>query len=156
MVHHYHYVIVLLLLFFNSISSHQHHNHDHDPSIISTMEQFSGFSILEPTSFSSLSYDAQALQNQVQYTQSFTKKTFFFLLVFDILNCTLFCSQIDELSGFSDAPAPSVTRVLYTDKDVLARRYLFTYVIMYVYVYIKFQFLDIFYVDLNEEQSVYL
>lgn len=125
MVHHYHnyVVVVLLLLFFTTISCHQHHDHDHDPSIISTMEQFSGYSILQPTSFSSLSYDAQALQNQVQYTQSFT--IFIYLLVFDILNCTLFCSQIDELSGFSDAPAPSVTRVLYTDKDVLARRYLF-------------------------------
>jgi len=90
MVHHY-VVVVLLMLFFTSISSHQHHDHDHDPSIISTMEQFSGYSILEPTSFSSLSYDAQALQNQVQYTQSFTKNLFF-LLVFDIFNCTLFCS----------------------------------------------------------------
>nr|4PXE_A Chain A, Ureidoglycolate hydrolase [Arabidopsis thaliana]4PXE_B Chain B, Ureidoglycolate hydrolase [Arabidopsis thaliana] len=32
-------------------------------------------------------------------------------------------NQIDELSSFSDAPSPSVTRVLYTDKDVSARRY---------------------------------
>lgn len=31
--------------------------------------------------------------------------------------------QIDELSSFSDTPAPSVTRILYTDKDVLARKY---------------------------------
>lgn len=33
-----------------------------------------------------------------------------------------FVFQIDELSTFSDTPAPSVTRVLYTEKDVLARR----------------------------------
>jgi sulfur transfer complex TusBCD TusB component (DsrH family) len=33
-----------------------------------------------------------------------------------------FFSQIDELASFSDSPAPSVTRVLYTDKDVQARR----------------------------------
>ncbi|KAI5386508.1 variant 3, Protein POLLEN DEFTIVE IN GUIDANCE 1 [Lathyrus oleraceus] len=58
------------------------------------MEQFSGYSIHEPTSISSLSVDAQGLQN-----------------------------QIDQLSGFFDAPAPAVTRVLYTHKDVLARRY---------------------------------
>lgn len=32
--------------------------------------------------------------------------------------------QIDELASFSDSPAPSVTRVLYTDKDVQARRYI--------------------------------
>lgn len=31
---------------------------------------------------------------------------------------------IDELSTFSEAPAPAVTRVLYTNKDVLARRYI--------------------------------
>ncbi|MBA0650243.1 hypothetical protein Goklo_017689, partial [Gossypium klotzschianum] len=29
---------------------------------------------------------------------------------------------IDELSTFSDTPAPSVTRILYTENDVLARR----------------------------------
>ncbi|RZR97550.1 hypothetical protein BHM03_00026749 [Ensete ventricosum] len=32
--------------------------------------------------------------------------------------------QIDELAAFSDTPAPSVTRILYSEKDVLARRYL--------------------------------
>ncbi|WCJ23953.1 Ureidoglycolate hydrolase [Euphorbia peplus] len=68
-----------------------------DPTI-KTMEDFSGYPIHEPShSFGSpfsLSLDAQTLQ-----------------------------SQIDELSGFSDTPAPSVTRVLYTEKDVLARRY---------------------------------
>lgn len=32
--------------------------------------------------------------------------------------------QIDELSTFSDTPAPSVTRILYSDKDVLARRFI--------------------------------
>lgn len=32
--------------------------------------------------------------------------------------------QIDELASFSDSPVPSVTRVLYSDKDVQARRYI--------------------------------
>ncbi|CAD6343221.1 unnamed protein product [Miscanthus lutarioriparius] len=32
--------------------------------------------------------------------------------------------QIAELASFSDSPAPSVTRVLYTDNDVQARRYI--------------------------------
>eukprot|EP00268_Persea_americana_P062299 TRINITY_DN79813_c1_g1_i1.p1 TRINITY_DN79813_c1_g1~~TRINITY_DN79813_c1_g1_i1.p1 ORF type:complete len:499 (+),score=115.71 TRINITY_DN79813_c1_g1_i1:188-1498(+) len=32
--------------------------------------------------------------------------------------------QIDELSTFSDTPAPSVTRILYSDKDVIGRRYI--------------------------------
>ncbi|GJM95251.1 hypothetical protein PR202_ga11963 [Eleusine coracana subsp. coracana] len=32
--------------------------------------------------------------------------------------------QIDELASFSDSPAPSVTRVLYSDKDVQARSYI--------------------------------
>ncbi|KFK31709.1 hypothetical protein AALP_AA6G148900 [Arabis alpina] len=64
------------------------------------MEDFSGYPIHEPGQFvsinlaSSLSVDAQGLQK-----------------------------QIDELSSFSDAPSPSVTRVLYTDEDVKARSY---------------------------------
>ncbi|XVF38366.1 hypothetical protein REPUB_Repub20aG0095200 [Reevesia pubescens] len=32
--------------------------------------------------------------------------------------------QIDELSTFSDTHSPSVTRILYTEKDVSARRYI--------------------------------
>ncbi|KAK6145983.1 hypothetical protein DH2020_019852 [Rehmannia glutinosa] len=62
------------------------------------MEAFSGYQIHEPPlqgSFSSLSVDIESLQR-----------------------------QIDELSTFSDTPAPSVTRVLYSEKDVLARRYI--------------------------------
>ncbi|XP_061371222.1 ureidoglycolate hydrolase [Gastrolobium bilobum] len=89
-------VLLLLCTSFSAISAHQH---EQDPSITTTMEQFSGYSIHEPhsfkpTSLSALSVDAQGLQN-----------------------------QIDELSAFSDSPAPSVTRILYTEKDVLARRY---------------------------------
>ncbi|KAG0602671.1 hypothetical protein M758_10G032000 [Ceratodon purpureus] len=34
--------------------------------------------------------------------------------------------QIDELAGFSDTPAPTVTRILYTPNDVAARRYVKT------------------------------
>ncbi|KAL8486573.1 hypothetical protein ACS0TY_023308 [Phlomoides rotata] len=68
---------------------------DHD-STIKTMVEFSGYQINEPHSLSSsLSVDTQSLQK-----------------------------QIDELSTFSDTPAPSVTRVLYSEKDVLARRYI--------------------------------
>ena len=33
--------------------------------------------------------------------------------------------QIDELAGFSDTPAPTVTRILYTPNDVAARRLVF-------------------------------
>eukprot|EP00252_Welwitschia_mirabilis_P012992 TRINITY_DN28701_c0_g1_i1.p1 TRINITY_DN28701_c0_g1~~TRINITY_DN28701_c0_g1_i1.p1 ORF type:complete len:459 (+),score=99.94 TRINITY_DN28701_c0_g1_i1:318-1694(+) len=32
--------------------------------------------------------------------------------------------QIDELSTFSDTPAPSITRILYSQNDVLARKYI--------------------------------
>ncbi|KAF3775455.1 Ureidoglycolate hydrolase [Nymphaea thermarum] len=32
--------------------------------------------------------------------------------------------QIDELAGFSDTSAPSVTRIIYSKNDVLARRYI--------------------------------
>ncbi|CAK9167955.1 unnamed protein product [Ilex paraguariensis] len=62
-----------------------------------TMEDFSGYPIHEPhfpNSVSSMSVDIHSLQK-----------------------------QIDELSTFSDTPAPSVTRILYSEKDVLARRY---------------------------------
>ncbi|GFZ14229.1 ureidoglycolate amidohydrolase [Actinidia rufa] len=68
-----------------------------DPTI-KTMEDFSGYPIHEPhfpNTVSSLSVDIHSLQK-----------------------------QIDELSTFSDTPAPSVTRILYSDKDVLARRYI--------------------------------
>lgn len=72
---------------------------DEDPAI-KTMHQFSGYQTSEPEScfsdsLSSLSVDAESLQK-----------------------------QIDELATFSDSPPPSVTRVLYTDKDVAARRYI--------------------------------
>ncbi|KAJ8438888.1 hypothetical protein Cgig2_007733 [Carnegiea gigantea] len=72
---------------------------DEDPTI-KTMHQFSGYQTSEPEScfsdsLSSLSVDAESLQK-----------------------------QIDELATFSDSPPPSVTRVLYTDKDVAARRYI--------------------------------
>ncbi|KAK8609986.1 hypothetical protein V6N13_093396 [Hibiscus sabdariffa] len=67
------------------------------------MHDFSGYPLHDPSNpfkssdsiSNSLSVDAQTLQK-----------------------------QIDELSTFSDAPAPSVTRILYTKNDVLARRYI--------------------------------
>ncbi|KNA16532.1 hypothetical protein SOVF_088190 [Spinacia oleracea] len=72
-------------------------HHEDEDSTIKTMHQFSGYPSSEPNhdSLSSLTLDTQSLQN-----------------------------QIDELATFSDSPPPSVTRVLYTDKDVAARRYI--------------------------------
>ncbi|XP_041007652.1 ureidoglycolate hydrolase [Juglans microcarpa x Juglans regia] len=74
--------------------------HKYDDPTAKTMEDFSGYPIQEPYSFiqnslSSLSVEMESLQK-----------------------------QIDELASFSDTPAPSVTRILYTEKDVLARRYI--------------------------------
>ncbi|KAJ4722611.1 Ureidoglycolate hydrolase [Melia azedarach] len=95
----YLYHLHLLVLFiFCSISAIWAQQND-DPTI-RTMEAFSGYPIHESNSFasdfvSSLSVDTQTLQK-----------------------------QIEELSTFSDTPAPSVTRVLYTEKDVLARGYI--------------------------------
>ncbi|ESQ44672.1 hypothetical protein EUTSA_v10003195mg [Eutrema salsugineum] len=92
-------IALLLISLLCSLPSTLAQQHEPNPTI-RTMEDFSGYPIHEPSQFgsinlaSSLSVDAQGLQK-----------------------------QIDELSNFSDAPSPSVTRVLYTDKDVLARRY---------------------------------
>ncbi|KAL6292167.1 hypothetical protein ACE6H2_000309 [Prunus campanulata] len=88
-------IIVLFLCSFPAILADE----DEDPTI-KTMDDFSGYPIHEPHScfqntVSSLSVDTQSLQK-----------------------------QIDELSTFSDTPAPSVTRILYSDKDVLARRFI--------------------------------
>ncbi|XP_050372323.1 ureidoglycolate hydrolase [Argentina anserina] len=70
--------------------------HNNEDPTIKTMEDFSGYPIHESHShLSSLSVDARGLQK-----------------------------QIDELASFSDTPAPSVTRVLYSEKDVLARRFI--------------------------------
>uniref|UniRef100_A0A9I9CPD8 Ureidoglycolate hydrolase n=1 Tax=Cucumis melo TaxID=3656 RepID=A0A9I9CPD8_CUCME len=92
-------LIALLLpfIFISSFSAALAHNHD-DPAI-RTMEAFSGYPVHEPSPhgfsnpITSLSVDADTL-----------------------------VKQIEELSTFSDSPAPSVTRILYTEKDVLARR----------------------------------
>lgn len=59
------------------------------------MEEFSGYPLHEIHSISSFSVDSLNLQK-----------------------------QIDELSSFSDSPAPSVTRILYSQNDVLARRFI--------------------------------
>ncbi|KAG1347451.1 putative ureidoglycolate hydrolase [Cocos nucifera] len=85
----------ILVLFLSSILAATHE----DPTR-RTMEEFSGYPTDPPRSLlslssSSLSVDKESLQR-----------------------------QIDELSTFSDTPAPSVTRVLYSEKDVLARRYI--------------------------------
>ncbi|KAJ0964955.1 hypothetical protein J5N97_026093 [Dioscorea zingiberensis] len=68
----------------------------HEDPTKRTMEEFSGY-VFHPSHsiFSLPPVDKESLQN-----------------------------QIDELSTFSDTPAPSVTRILYTENDVLARRYI--------------------------------
>ncbi|XP_044486450.1 ureidoglycolate hydrolase [Mangifera indica] len=94
----FHHSLLLLQLIFCSISTISSQENG-DPTI-RTMEAFSGYPFHESNSFatdfvSSLSVDTPTLQK-----------------------------QIDELSTFSDTPAPSVTRILYSEKDVLARRYI--------------------------------
>lgn len=86
---------VFPLICFHAIAAY---NDGQDPTA-KTMEEFSGYPIHEPdlpnSASSSLSVDTTSLQK-----------------------------QIEELSTYSDAPAPSVTRILYSEKDVLARRYI--------------------------------
>nr|XP_043635193.1 ureidoglycolate hydrolase [Erigeron canadensis] len=67
-------------------------------STIKTMEKFSGYPSIH--------------QENHLIPDSFTV---------DSLNLQ---KQIDELSSFSDSPAPSVTRILYSDNDVVARRFI--------------------------------
>ncbi|KAK4478164.1 hypothetical protein RD792_017446 [Penstemon davidsonii] len=89
--------LLVLLYFIYGFVVISSHKDEYDPTI-KTMEDFSGYPIHEPEfqdSLSSLSVDTESLQR-----------------------------QIDELATLSDTPAPSVTRVLYTEKDVLARRYI--------------------------------
>nr|CAD1841747.1 unnamed protein product [Ananas comosus var. bracteatus] len=87
-------LLLLLLLFFSqTLATH------HEDPIRKTMEEFSGYPTdphhsFAPLSPSSLSVDEERLQG-----------------------------QIDELASFSDSPAPSVTRILYSEKDVLARSF---------------------------------
>ncbi len=40
------------------------------------------------------------------------------------INAERLLSEIEHISGFSDVPAPAVTRILYTPTDMAARRYL--------------------------------
>ncbi|XP_010932403.1 ureidoglycolate hydrolase [Elaeis guineensis] len=89
------FLLSVLVFFLSSILAATHE----DPTR-RTMEEFSGYPTVPLHSFLSLSpsslfVDKESLQR-----------------------------QIDELSTFSDTPAPSVTRVLYSEKDVLARRYI--------------------------------
>uniref|UniRef100_A0A6M2ETC2 Ureidoglycolate hydrolase n=1 Tax=Populus davidiana TaxID=266767 RepID=A0A6M2ETC2_9ROSI len=93
---------VLLLLLQFSISGILAINNE-DPTA-KTMEDFSGYPFHEPTDHPSASPNS--------------------LLSFLRVDTTTLQNQIDELSTFSDTPAPSVTRILYTEKDVLARRYI--------------------------------
>ncbi|CAL9197975.1 ureidoglycolate hydrolase-like [Musa acuminata AAA Group] len=86
---------LLLFLLVSAISAASH-----EDATRRTMEEFSGYPIHSRPSVlslspSSLSVDAVGLQR-----------------------------QIDELAAFSDTPKPSVTRILYSEKDVLARSYI--------------------------------
>ncbi|KAF6144520.1 hypothetical protein GIB67_023966 [Kingdonia uniflora] len=86
-------LLFISILSFSNVAILAHK--DEDPTV-QIMEEFSGYpSINEPHSLSSLApVHTETLQQ-----------------------------QIDELSTFSDTPAPSVTRILYSKNDVLARRY---------------------------------
>lgn len=90
----------LLLLFQFSVSGILAINNE-DPTA-KTMEDFSGYLFHEPTDYPSAPPNS--------------------LLSFLRVDTTTLQNQIDELSTLSDTPAPSVTRILYTEKDVLARR----------------------------------
>ncbi|XP_012069782.1 ureidoglycolate hydrolase isoform X3 [Jatropha curcas] len=90
----------LLLLSLYSISTTLAETNG-DPTT-KTMEDFSGYPIHEPFH----SFSSASLSSSLSVDDHGLQK------------------QIDELSSFSDTPAPSVTRVLYTEKDVLARRYI--------------------------------
>ncbi|KAL8171387.1 hypothetical protein V2J09_023191 [Rumex salicifolius] len=94
---------LLILLFYLTVSPSSLISADihgiEDPTA-NTMHAFSGYPLDEPGSDRpggsiSLSVDSNSLQK-----------------------------QIDELATFSETPSPSVTRVLYTVKDVDARRYI--------------------------------
>ncbi|CAH1427020.1 unnamed protein product [Lactuca virosa] len=87
--------LVLYVLFVTFIACVQAQNVDEMDSTIKTMEEFSGYPLHEIDSVSSFAVDSVNLQK-----------------------------QIDELSSFSDSPAPSVTRILYSENDVLARRFI--------------------------------
>lgn len=73
------------------------HSYEDDPTI-KTMEDFSGYPIHE-------SHFSEPLSSLLVDTDNLQK-------------------QIDELSSFSDSPSPSVTRILFSEKDVAARRYI--------------------------------
>lgn len=86
----------LILFFFLLLSAISAESTD-DPTM-KTMEDFSGYPSQSQSCNSkivSLSVDKESLQK-----------------------------QIDELSAFSDAPSPAVTRILYSDKDVMGRSYI--------------------------------
>ncbi|KAJ3674700.1 hypothetical protein LUZ60_005316 [Juncus effusus] len=88
---------LLFLFFYQSISTLVSSANE-DPTR-RTMEEFAGYPTDTDTDFSVLSFSVESdkLQN-----------------------------QIDELSMLSASPAPSVTRILYSEKDVLARSYIKT------------------------------
>ncbi|XP_024982718.1 ureidoglycolate hydrolase isoform X2 [Cynara cardunculus var. scolymus] len=87
--------LILHFLLLTFIVFIQAQNVDERDPTIKTMEEHSGYPLHEILSISSFSVDSLNLQK-----------------------------QIDELSSFSDSPAPSVTRILYSENDVLARRFI--------------------------------
>ncbi|KAL6006854.1 hypothetical protein ACLOJK_032350 [Asimina triloba] len=103
------YFLSVFLLFAISAQSNE------DPTA-KIMEDFSGYPSEPPSCFSdplsTISVDKESLLKQVG-TKRKKQKRFF---------SGIYGMKIDELSTFSDTPAPSVTRIMYTEKDVLARR----------------------------------
>ncbi|KAJ4844599.1 hypothetical protein Tsubulata_011020 [Turnera subulata] len=90
---------LLLLLFLHSSPGILAVNNE-DPTA-KIMEEFSGYPIHEPPH----SFDPRSLLSSLS------------------VDVQLLLSQIADLSTFSDTPAPAITRILYSEKDVLARRY---------------------------------
>ncbi|KAG0468594.1 hypothetical protein HPP92_017922 [Vanilla planifolia] len=90
----------LSLLLFSNLLLASCLDASHEEEARKTMEDFSGYPTHSHPSYSCLS--PSSLLVDIQGLQT----------------------QIEELSAFSDAPAPAVTRILYTHKDVLARRYI--------------------------------
>ncbi|XP_042429397.1 ureidoglycolate hydrolase-like [Zingiber officinale] len=92
-------LLFLFLFLFPSLSLISKATHDEE-STRRTMEDFSGYPTAAHPSVLSLSPSSLSVDEA------------------GLLR------QIDELAAFSDTPAPSVTRILYSEKDVLARSYI--------------------------------
>ncbi|XP_076893939.1 ureidoglycolate hydrolase-like [Bidens hawaiensis] len=91
----FHLTLVLFTLFITCNSTQNNNNNNVEDETIKRMQDFSGYPNPSLQHFQSISVDSFNLQK-----------------------------QIDQLSTFSDSPPPSVTRILYTHNDVVARRFI--------------------------------